>query len=305
MEEETVASVIARPEVTPLSETGDKRKSGELTQPSKKPKIDDGSRKRFGEHATSDERKRSKRLFGSLIGTLGKFKEESSSARAQAGASRRAELEAKLAERMRQEKTALEQEAKRTSEERTKRVAAERCAELEALRRRQLLLFHDGVLARAHFLRTKAEPSLYYLPWKLSSKEQDQIDLQVADAERERNQVLEQIDESRGTTSQVIQPQDGILEAERTSKEEQLPGVTLSDQREGPQEEEREDTVKGDPETVETAKADQMEQTSCIEMSGSGADQTPMPVPASPKQGAAKRDGPQEIAGKSQSDGTE
>lgn len=60
-----------------------------------------------------EERKRGKRLFGALLGTIGKFQQDSSSARARNSAVKRREVEAKLQEKLKQQTDEIDERRKK------------------------------------------------------------------------------------------------------------------------------------------------------------------------------------------------
>jgi len=62
-----------------------------------------------GDEVREQERKRGQRLFGALLGTIGKFQQDSQSARAKAGANRRKEIEEKLQQKLRQQNEELDE----------------------------------------------------------------------------------------------------------------------------------------------------------------------------------------------------
>lgn len=68
-----------------------------------------------GDQVQEQERKRGQRLFGALLGTIGKFQQDSQSARARAGASRRKEVEEKLQQKLRQQNEELDEKKRRES----------------------------------------------------------------------------------------------------------------------------------------------------------------------------------------------
>lgn len=112
---------------------------------------------------TVDEKKRNKRLFGSLLGTLSQTTSRSNPAH-----KKRDEIEARQRERLKKENEEQEAERKRRRDE------------LSQHRRRQQIVWeeegirlrHENMRAMAGFLRTKAEPVLYYLSLAQSGNRQ-------------------------------------------------------------------------------------------------------------------------------------
>lgn len=117
--------------------------------------------------ATQEDKRRGKRLFGGLMNTLNQGPSTIQQ-------KRRQEIEKRQKERMQ----------KQDAEDGQRR--AERLAQLRAVRIREQIIFDEEVmrnrhvkkLALARYLQTKAEPRIYYLPWRCTDHEQDIIDEQ-------------------------------------------------------------------------------------------------------------------------------
>ncbi|KAK2865398.1 hypothetical protein FQN49_003612 [Arthroderma sp. PD_2] len=118
-----------------------------------------------------EERKRGRRLFGALLGTLS----QSSSSPAQ---KQRSEID-------RKQQAKLKLQDKEYNE-----LTKKKYEDILAVRRKEQILYddqsmeirHSNMLAMAHFLRTKAEPPLYYRPWYLRPQDESKIEDQVAEA---------------------------------------------------------------------------------------------------------------------------
>ncbi|KAH8705270.1 pinin/SDK/memA/ protein conserved region-domain-containing protein [Talaromyces proteolyticus] len=116
----------------------------------------------------AEERKRSQRLFGGLLGTLS----QSSSSVAE---KRRADIEQRQ-----QAKLRLQDE--RHSEARRKKkedIVAERQAQQKELEKEQMTIRHKNLLHAANFLRTKSTPVLLWLPYQVRPEDDDIIDRQI------------------------------------------------------------------------------------------------------------------------------
>ncbi|BFZ60428.1 hypothetical protein YB2330_001464 [Saitoella coloradoensis] len=129
--------------------------------------------------AGADETQRGKRMFGALLGQLGRAKKEVATEAAKATTSRRSEIEAKLQEKLKKEKEEFaRREADRNAVRDARRAEqAERFAD-EVMERR-----HENMLAMARSLRTKTEPVIYYKPWKLSEDDEERIEVQIREVE--------------------------------------------------------------------------------------------------------------------------
>ncbi|KAH8429428.1 pinin family protein [Aspergillus melleus] len=119
-----------------------------------------------------EERKRGQRLFGGLLGTLS----QSSNSAAQR---RRADIERRQKDKLKlQDEEYDELKKKRRGERAAIRKKEQRLYEEESMRTR-----HANLLAMAHFLKTRAEPVLYYKPWQLRPDDHTIIRDQIEDAE--------------------------------------------------------------------------------------------------------------------------
>lgn len=147
-----------------IEESRAKRKNSDAEEPRKRART-----------STHDEEKlRGRRLFGSLLGTLGGIKKEATSLKAQERATKQAELDERLKDRS--QKAADEIAAREAQKEAEKvRKEAERCAELEK-QREKAQQAHKVMLAG--FLQTKNRPVLYYLPWRLNLDQEARIKAQ-------------------------------------------------------------------------------------------------------------------------------
>lgn len=108
---------------------------------------------------------RQKRLFGGLLGQLGKFERESKGEQAQQRALRRAEVERRLQEKLARERV--------VSEPALPDEEALQAWETEAARLRT-----QNAQCRARFLQTSGDggPAVYYMPWKLLPSQEDELD---------------------------------------------------------------------------------------------------------------------------------
>lgn len=118
-----------------------------------------------------EEKKRGRRLFGGLLNTLSQTTTGSSQHK------RRREIE------QRQQEKAQKQ---RVEDE---RLTSEKRERIDAIRRREQIHFeekvmrarHANLLNRAHSIQTRAEPRIYYRPWRLTPEQADAIDDRVSE----------------------------------------------------------------------------------------------------------------------------
>ncbi|CZT03427.1 related to nuclear protein SDK3 [Rhynchosporium agropyri] len=150
------------------------RDSPQPIEPSKSEpevKVEDGAQNRR-KSSVQEEKKRGQRLFGGLLSTL-------SQSTPNGQQKRRLEIEKRQHEKVKQQKEA--DEARRR----------ERLADLKAIRRAEQIIYdeaemqtrHSNLLAMANFLSTKAQPKIYYKPWKLLPEDEERIKSQLREAE--------------------------------------------------------------------------------------------------------------------------
>ncbi|CAD0086777.1 unnamed protein product [Aureobasidium vineae] len=131
-----------------------------------------------------DEKKRSQRLFGDLLGGLGQTRPANSQA-----AKRRAEQE----ERRRQK----EQELSERQTERLELLNLARGKEQRRIDEASMRIKHENLKAMSHFLTTSTEPKLYFKPWELLPEQEDQINRQREDVDVQIDQELDDFDQVR------------------------------------------------------------------------------------------------------------
>ncbi|KAI9733764.1 MAG: hypothetical protein M1818_007178 [Claussenomyces sp. TS43310] len=159
-----------------------------------------------------EERRRGQRLFGGLLSTL-------SQSTLDAQQKRRQEVERRQQERARIQKA--EDESRR--EERMQKLKTVREREQVTYNEQSMRIRHSNMLAMAHFLRTKAQPPLYYKPWEMLPRETERIKAQIADAEAQIDREV-QVFKKRYYTEISEEQQSGETDvsAERTAGEHQV-----------------------------------------------------------------------------------
>lgn len=105
LQHESVAADVRAKEIAEVKAESD----DESSRPSRRP-----PRRAAGK---DEERKRGKRLFGALLGTIGKFQQDSTSARARTSAVKRREAEAKTQERLKQQTEEIDERRKRQDQD--------------------------------------------------------------------------------------------------------------------------------------------------------------------------------------------
>lgn len=202
------------------------RNAGNVSPPRRKSTAVPGSN-------TAEEKKRNKRLFGSLLGTL-------SQTAVKPAHKKRDEIEARQRERIRQQNEEEEEKRRRRKREMDERRRDQQKAwDEEATRQR-----HQNMRDMAGFLKTKAQPMLYYRPWELWPEEEETIERQKAEVERQIRLELGEDDRMDVSPERRLQSEDSDGQpqqqvADRPSNEEH-DGSTKS------HEEEKDESASGD-----------------------------------------------------------
>ncbi|KAI9277776.1 pinin/SDK/memA/ protein conserved region-domain-containing protein [Sporodiniella umbellata] len=123
---------------------------------------------------------RNKRLFGVLLGTLNKFKDDTEQT-SEVDKNRR-EINRKLQDKLYLEKKAVAEkmEARKLEKERLEQLKREEVDKMIAEKKELQDVQQQKILA--NFLKTATEPTLYYLPNKLTEGMSKLLDTQAQDA---------------------------------------------------------------------------------------------------------------------------
>ncbi|KAG2217888.1 hypothetical protein INT45_008064 [Circinella minor] len=144
------------------------------SQESKKPRLE----------MNADSRGRGQRMFGVLLGTLNKFKDDS---KQKSDAERkRAEIDSKLHEKLANEKKELSEKLHADKQRRDRETTL-----LKKREERMIEEKRDATCVKqkeylANYIKTKTEPRLCYRPKKLTKELEKQIDEQMESAREER-----------------------------------------------------------------------------------------------------------------------
>ena len=222
-----------------------RRQSSQSIETNKRPRIDSSNgsvshgsppppsamsppRRKSSLFTGAEEKKRGQRLFGGLLGTL-------SQTSSKPNHRKRDEIEKRQQDRLRRDVEEREKETKRRKEEldRTRR------AEQEVWDRQSSTLRYRNMRATAGFLRTRAEPGLYYKPWELRPEEEEQIKKQKDEVE-EQIQIEEHQSNGRASTP--------LKETEADQQVEEKPPAETQDIVMKNEDEPSEDEVKQEPE---------------------------------------------------------
>ncbi|KAK1509072.1 hypothetical protein CABS01_08302 [Colletotrichum abscissum] len=168
-----------------------------------------------------EEKKRGKRLFGGLLSTLSQTNSSSQH-------KKRREIEQRQQEKA--QKQRAEDEKRRT--EKLARITEARWKEQILFDEKVMKTRHANMLAKAQSLRTKAGPSIYYRPWKLTKEQEDEIDDQVQDAKNTIARELEAFKDRK----EEHERRHGRARPPATAQEELVPMVTEEQPAEAPPE---------------------------------------------------------------------
>ncbi|KHN99462.1 Pinin/SDK/MemA protein [Metarhizium album ARSEF 1941] len=146
------------------------RQDDDGSPPRRRPPVQETAHERRAS-ATQEEKKRGKRLFGGLLSTLSQTSTNSQH-------KRRQEIERKQQERIQKQRD--EEDKKRA--DKVARIKETRIVQQIDFEEQVMRNKHSKLLALAEFLKTKSQPSIYYLPWKRSADQEDLIDDQVRSA---------------------------------------------------------------------------------------------------------------------------
>ncbi|KAK1462230.1 peroxin 26 [Colletotrichum melonis] len=168
-----------------------------------------------------EEKKRGKRLFGGLLSTLSQTNSSSQH-------KKRREIEQRQQEKA--QKQRAEDEKRRT--EKLARITEARWKEQILFDEKVMKTRHANMLAKAQSLRTKAGPSIYYRPWKLTKEQEDEVDDQVQDAKNTIARELEAFKDRK----EEHERRHGHARPPATAQEELVPMVTEDQPAEAPPE---------------------------------------------------------------------
>ncbi|KAF7194542.1 Pinin-like 1 [Pseudocercospora fuligena] len=165
-------------------------------QPAQKADDTRESRRKSG---VADERQRSKRLFGALLGNLNQPSDRVSKRRGEIEQRKKAELQKQDDERLEDRQRRIE------------KLAIQRKREQIRVDEENMRTRHKQMLNTANFLQTRTEPKLYYRPWDLLPDEEDRIEDQVRDAQAEIDKELDAWDKEKEERLEALEGSSGML----------------------------------------------------------------------------------------------
>jgi len=166
-------------------------------------------------------------MFGVLMGTLNKFKTETSNKTS--AEKQREQIVNKLQEKLERERSELADRVKREKEEHLERVQErKRQSKLEITQKVEL----TNAKHRVHlskFIKTKTEPQLLFRPGKLTDIQSEQISTQEAKANEDLDSVIRKHKEENGSSSEKAEDEKMDEVKEETKADAKPNGDTKED----------------------------------------------------------------------------
>ncbi|KAG5329648.1 PININ protein, partial [Acromyrmex charruanus] len=156
------------------------------------------------ERTDERSRQRNKRMFGALLGTLQKFRQEETKLKAKED--KKAEVEARVEEARRREKEELRRERQQLFLSRKRQLAEVRALEAKLARSRQFQDWRNAQLPLALFIKTHAQPSIYYIP----KRKHPQTDMLLAQSTKELHEEIEKREKALIEELNLIEVQIGL-----------------------------------------------------------------------------------------------
>jgi len=156
------------------------------------------------ERTDERSRQRNKRMFGALLGTLQKFRQEETKLKAKED--KKAEVEARVEEARRREKEELRRERQQLFLSRKRQLAEVRALEAKLARSRQFQDWRNAQLPLASFIKTNAQPSIYYVP----KRKTPQTDVLLAQSAKELYEEIERREKALVEELNLIEIQIGL-----------------------------------------------------------------------------------------------
>ncbi|KAL7298354.1 hypothetical protein TKK_0008697 [Trichogramma kaykai] len=137
------------------------------------------SRQEVIRRESTDERskQRNRRMFGALLGTLQKFRQEETKLKAKED--KKAEIEARVEEAKQKEKEELKKERQQLFQYRKQQIAQVKALEAKVARSTAFKEWRDSQLPLLKFIKSKTKPHIYYLP-RVRTPETDALILESA-----------------------------------------------------------------------------------------------------------------------------
>ncbi|KAG2187421.1 hypothetical protein INT44_005109 [Umbelopsis vinacea] len=155
---------------------------------------------------SQDGQRRGKRMFGVLMGTLNKFKTDTSNKTT--AEKHREEIETKLKEKLERERSELAVKVKKDKEEHFERIQERKRQSQREITQKMELTNAKHKVHLSNFIKTRTEPQLLFRPAKLSEEQTEQIDGQTQKAKADLEEVLKRHEEENAAQPKIIEDSD-------------------------------------------------------------------------------------------------
>lgn len=152
---------------------------------------------------------RNKRMFGSLLGTLQKFKKEENILKSKE--EKKAQIEKKLEEQEMQEKIKLKQERDALIESRKKKQFEVKALETKMEKWKDLEIWEESTRHQVHFIKTNTSPALFWRPkifddktTELQSKTEQEVTEKIAERRKQIEDEIKAIEEHADIENIII-----------------------------------------------------------------------------------------------------
>ncbi|KAI9259447.1 pinin/SDK/memA/ protein conserved region-domain-containing protein [Phascolomyces articulosus] len=173
------------------------------TQECKKPRL----------AMNADSKRRGQRMFGVLLGTLNKFKDDTK--HKTDAEKKREEIDSKLHEKLVNEKKELEETMQADKERRDREATLLKKREERVVEEKREATYIQQKESLANYIKTKTEPRLLYRPKNLTDEHEKEIEEQKALARKEREEY-----ESRKEQQRVKDEEESIKHEEQEEHDE-------------------------------------------------------------------------------------
>ncbi|KAK7079050.1 hypothetical protein SK128_028531 [Halocaridina rubra] len=190
-----------------------------------RPQVDFKSRTEAAAELTKDRasRDRNRRMFGALLGTLKRFKNDE--AKQKDKEEQRAAIDRKLEEKGRAEKEELRRERLDLFNQRKERQAQIRRLTVKMARVKEHEAWESHMMRLTKFIRTKSSPRIFWLPQSHISKTTNLVrathDIISRELEEDRQRLKEELDEIIGSRAEDDQGDEGRDAAEGGEEEDE------------------------------------------------------------------------------------
>lgn len=161
---------------------------------------------------------RNKRMFGSLLGTLQRFKKEENILKSKED--KKAQIEKKVEEQELQEKIKLKQERDALIESRKRKQFEVKALETKMEKWRDLEIWEESVRHQVHFIKTTTKPEIFWQPkvfddktTELKSKTEHEINEKIAVRRKQVEDEIKAIEEHTDIEN-VLSSIDGHVKSE-------------------------------------------------------------------------------------------